>query len=229
MSKKIRNYVEVLFSDIPRTKKSQELKEEIFANLHERFENYLSQGKSENQAYSLAVSEIGDIDEMLNSLAPDRELKPKIDAYRIKRAKNTAIAVMLYIIGTVFLIIFGAIPEVIGDGRLTELGGIVGLVLLLVCSAIATGLLVYTRMSVPQEIEPYLKETKTNFDMNEVSKQKKQLHKSIDSFLWLAITIIYLLVSFITRAWSITWIIFLIGSFIQQAIKTFMMIDSDKE
>lgn len=29
MSKKIRNYVEVLFSDIPRTKKSQELKEEI--------------------------------------------------------------------------------------------------------------------------------------------------------------------------------------------------------
>ena len=62
-------------------------------------------------------------------------------------------------------------------------------------------------------------------------KNKDESNTLILHFIWMsfAITIIYLAVSFSTGAWYITWIIFLIGSFIQQAIKTFMMIDSDKE
>jgi hypothetical protein len=230
MSTKIRNYVEVLFSDIPRTKKSQELKEEILANVTERFNAYIAQGKTENQAYSLAVSEMGDIDEMLQSIAPDRELKPKIDAYRVKRAKNTAIAVSLYIIGMAFLILFGGLPTMLDMDILEDTGGIIGLIVLLVFSAIATAMLVYTYLAVPQDIEPYLRERqKDDYDLGRVSEQKRMLFKSVSSLLWLAITIIYLLVSFTTGAWHISWIIFLIGSFVQQSIRTFMMIDSDKE
>jgi hypothetical protein len=83
---------------------------------------------------------------------------------------------------------------------------------------------------VPQDIEPYLRERqKDDYDLGRVSEQKRMLFKSVSSLLWLAITIIYLLVSFTTGAWHISWIIFLIGSFVQQSIRTFMMIDSDKE
>jgi hypothetical protein len=173
---------------------------------------------------------MGDIDEMLQSIAPDRELKPKIDAYRVKRAKNTAIAVSLYIIGMAFLILFGGLPTMLDMDILEDTGGIIGLIVLLVFSAIATAMLVYTYLAVPQDIEPYLRERqKDDYDLGRVSEQKRMLFKSVSSLLWLAITIIYLLVSFTTGAWHISWIIFLIGSFVQQSIRTFMMIDSDKE
>ena len=59
MNTKIRNYVDVLFSDAPRSKKAQELKQEILASLNEHFEEYIAQGKSENQAYSQAVADLG--------------------------------------------------------------------------------------------------------------------------------------------------------------------------
>ena len=73
MNGKIMKYVEVLFSDIPRSKKSNELKEEILSNMSDRFEDYIKDGKTENQAFSLVVSSLGDIDEMLAGVIPDEE------------------------------------------------------------------------------------------------------------------------------------------------------------
>lgn len=45
MNSKIKNYVEVLFSDIPRSNKARELKEELLSNMSERFEDYIQEGK----------------------------------------------------------------------------------------------------------------------------------------------------------------------------------------
>ncbi|NMA48881.1 MAG: hypothetical protein GX947_03820 [Tissierellia bacterium] len=73
MNGKIMKYVEVLFSDIPRSKKSNKLKEEILSNMSDRFEDYIKDGKTENQAFSLVVSSLGDIDEMLAGVIPDEE------------------------------------------------------------------------------------------------------------------------------------------------------------
>ena len=85
MNTKIKNYVDVLFNDVSKTRKAQELKEEILADLNEHYASHIAEGKSENQAYTDALADLGDIDELLASLAPERELKPKIDAYRVKR------------------------------------------------------------------------------------------------------------------------------------------------
>ena len=73
MNSKIKNYVEVLFSDIPRSKKANELKEELLSNMSERFDDYIGDGKTENQAYSLVISSLGDIDEMLEDVMPNDE------------------------------------------------------------------------------------------------------------------------------------------------------------
>lgn len=48
MNEKIYNYVNVLFTDIPRSKKTEDLKEEILSNMSERFEDYIQKGKTEN-------------------------------------------------------------------------------------------------------------------------------------------------------------------------------------
>ncbi len=77
MNNKIKNYVDVLFSDIPRTNKAIEMKEEVLSNLSDKFDDFIKQGMSETQAYSMAVSSMGDIDEMLENIKPDAEFIEK--------------------------------------------------------------------------------------------------------------------------------------------------------
>ena len=106
MNSKIKNYVDVLFRDLPNSRKAMELKEEILSTLNDHFEAHVAEGKSENQAYTEALYDLGDVDELLAKLAPEKELKAKIDDYRKKSARNTAIAVMLYFFGALALICF---------------------------------------------------------------------------------------------------------------------------
>ena len=56
MNHKIDSYINALFSDVPRTKKAQELIDELLSNMRDRYEDYLREGKSEAQAYSLTVA-----------------------------------------------------------------------------------------------------------------------------------------------------------------------------
>ncbi|HOE08698.1 MAG TPA: permease prefix domain 1-containing protein [Treponemataceae bacterium] len=220
MNKKIKNYVDVLFGDVPKTKKSQELKEEILANMSDRFDGYIAQGKSENQAYSQSVTDLGDIDEMLSSIAPERELKPKIDEYRVRRARNIAIAVAMYILGVIMLISLGALPGILGFYQWEDAGGVVGLICLLSLAAGATALIIYTTMSVPQDVAPYLQDDDDDEKIFKGdSSQRALIYSSILKFYWLAVVALYLLISFRTFQWHITWIIFPVAAIFAQGIK----------
>ena len=217
MNRKIKNYVDVLFNDVPMTRKAAELKEEILSTLDEHFEAHLAEGKSENQAYTEALADMGDIDELLESLTPEKELKPRIEEYRQKRAKNTALAVMLYILGAVAQCAPPAICSVFDIGDEAK-AGVIGFISLLLFVAVATGLLIYTRMSVPQDVEPFIVRKKTAFDR---SKPEGRKWAAIAKMFWLLVTALYLAVSFMTGAWYITWLIWLIASAVWQAIILF--------
>lgn len=221
MNTKIKNYVDVLFNDIPNSRKAAELKEEILSNLNEHFEALIKEGKSENQAYTEALAALGDVDELLKSVIPDKDSTNKINEYKQKRAKITSIAIMLFILGTVFLIGMGGISGVLGYGRV-EIMAIIGLIIMLCLSAVATGLIIYVNMSIPQDIEPYITHVKNkrriDFDTSTTSG------KFLDSFMkiyWILIVVIYFVISFTTDAWHITWLIYLIGAAVEQAIKMF--------
>lgn len=217
MNQKIKNYVDVLFDDIPNSRKAIELKEEILSNLNEHFEAHIAEGKSENQAYTESLRDLGDIDELLASLAPEKELKPKIDDYRKTAARNKSIAVMLYIIGAIFLTCLPAVSAIFGIGNEAKFG-IIGFALLLLCCAIGTGLLIYTKNSVPQDVEPFLTRNESKDSSNE---PKGKFWESFWKLYWMVVTIIYLAVSFATAGWAMTWLIWLIATAIKQAIIMF--------
>ena len=222
MNGKIKNYVDVLFNDMPMTRKAAELKEEILSTMSEHFEAHVAEGKSENQAYTEALADMGDIDTLLESLAPERELKPRIEEYRQKKAKNTAIAVMLYIIGVVAQCAPPAICAVFEHGN-EDKAGVIGFICMLLFVAAATGLLIYTKMSVPQDVEPYLVKKKEKFD---TSTERGRRLSAMSKLYWMIVTIVYLGISFWTMAWYITWLIWLIASALWQAI---MLFSGDKE
>mgnify|MGYP007056197327 CR=1 FL=1 len=217
MNRKIKNYVDVLFNDVPMTRKAAELKEEILSTLGEHYDAHVAEGKSENQAYTEALADMGDIDELLESIVPEKELKPKIDEYRRKRARNTAIAVMLYIFGGLLISGLPAVCAVFGLWNEAK-AGVTGFILLLLCVLAATGLLIYTRMSVPQDVEPFLTRKKESFD---TSTPQGRRRKGIASIYWLLVTAAYLAISFATGAWYITWLVWLIASAGWQAIHLF--------
>ncbi|MBQ6566858.1 MAG: hypothetical protein IJL80_07360 [Treponema sp.] len=222
MNGKIKNYVDVLFNDVPMTRKAAELKEEILSTMSEHFEAHIAEGKSENQAYTEALADMGDIDTLLESLAPERELKPRIEEYRQKKAKNTAIAVMLYIIGVVAQCAPPAICAVFEHGN-EDKAGVIGFICMLLFAAVATGLLIYTKMSVPQDVEPYLVKKKEKFD---TSTERGRRLSAMSKLYWMVVTVIYLGISFWTMAWYITWLIWLIASALWQAI---LLFSGDKE
>ena len=215
MNNKIKNYVDVLFSDIPRSKKANELKEEILTNMSERFEDYIKEGKTENQAYCQVVSSLGDIDEMLADVMPSDEFVKQANHFRRHKAKGTAIAVGLYIIGAAFLMGFGGLGVYLGN---EDLYGIIGLIILLVISAFATGLIVYTNMSIPLEFKDYHNVAKKEFNNLDIKHSK--LLDNITTIYWTIITFIYLVISFMTGLWFITWIIWLPASVVPYILKT---------
>lgn len=228
MNSKIKNYVEGLFSDIPGSKKANELKEELLSNMSERFDDYILEGKTENQAYSLVISSLGDIDEMLAEVMPDAEFVQKAHFYRNRNAKNTAIGVAMYIIGAVFLIGLGGLGGLIGN---EDLYGVIGLLILLLISAVATGIIIYTNMSTPPEYQDYNNQTnkQSNNQSSVVTGKQGRLLKSILSMYWTLITFIYLAISFLTGRWDITWLIWILAAVFGEIIKTIFELRSDNE
>ena len=223
MNSKIKNYVDVLFSDIPGSKKANELKEEILSNMSERFNDYIQEGKTENQAYSLVISSLGDIDEMLAEVIPNAEFVQQAHSYRKRNAKNTAIGVAMYIIGFVFLIGLGGFGEFLGN---EDLYGVIGLLILLVISAVATGIIIYSNMSTPPEYSNYNKQTSKNSTeftskkLTESNSHEARLLKNILSIYWSLTTFIYIAVSFLTGRWGATWLIWVLAAIFEEIIKT---------
>lgn len=152
------------------------------------------------------------------------EFEEKIEKYRQEKAKNISIAVMLYILSVVAVIAFPCFLPV--------KGGVIGVLIMICMIAFATGLIIYTSMKIPQDVAEFLSE-KENVSKEIITKDgKKIIYKknkdpvlqSLNNLYWLIVTIIYLGVSFLTGAWGITWLIWLIGTAIEQGIKMIFLL-----
>jgi hypothetical protein len=210
MEKKIRNYVEQIFDENPKTKKSIELQEELITNLIDKYNDLLEQKKSEEDAYNIVIASIGDISELIGDLYKGDEFNlMNNDNERKRRAKYIAIAVMLYIVSVVPIILMDALWSY------SELG----VVMMFIIIASATGLIVYVGASKPK----YLKENETLVEEFKEWKSKKNKQKVIKSAVlsafWTLVVAIYLIISFMFHSWAYSWIIFIIAASIEQIIK----------
>lgn len=108
MNERIRNYVEQIFTDAPQTKATVELRDEIAQNTNERYNDLIAEGKSEEDAFNIAVSGIGDTTELLETLKPAKPeyTKEEIERDRQKNAFCLAVAVMIYILSPMATLLF---------------------------------------------------------------------------------------------------------------------------
>ena len=120
--------------------------------------------------------------------------------YNRKKALFTTVAVMLYILSVVVIIFFSTVLR----------SPIVGVCVFFIVIAIATGLLIYIEMTKPLTNEKKKEKVLTRED---------RLYKRITSVLALFVLAIYLIVSFLTMAWGVTWILWIVYALLTEIIK----------
>lgn len=120
--------------------------------------------------------------------------------YNRKKALFTTVAVMLYILSVVVIIFFSTVLR----------SPIVGVCVFFIVIAIATGLLIYIEMTKPLTNEKKKEKVLTRED---------RLYKRITSVLALFVLAIYLIVSFLTMAWGVTWILWIVYVLLTEIIK----------
>lgn len=191
MREQLIQYVNLLFAGAA---DCEDIKQEILQNTLDRFDDLVGQGKSPEAAYRLAISGIGDINEILGNTQKTQvstiharnntaEQETEDD---IKRKKIRAVGIAMYILCAVPLII------------LSDLGlATLGLCLTLALVACATYLMIITGKKDDEEDE----------EKPSVAP-KHPLKERIGNIIWVIGLITYFGISFTTGAWYITWLIF---------------------
>ena len=71
----IMNYIDSMFAGVPVTDETRRLREDITANMCDKFEELTKEGKSVNEAIGTVIAEFGSIDEVLSEMGVER-VKP---------------------------------------------------------------------------------------------------------------------------------------------------------
>lgn len=203
MNKKIETYVNTLFAD--RGVTTSEIKEELIANLNDKYNDLINSGKSEEEAYAQAISGIGDIESLLRELGELPDYKPlEMDKNREKTGVFISIGVALYILSLVPVYLFG---------------NSIGMVLMFIICAFATGFIVYGnsigKINYTKTDNSFVEEYKEKISIN---SNRTKLRNAVTSSMWTLTVVIYLAFSFITMKWAWSWIIFLISACVQLII-----------
>ena len=123
-----------------------------------------------------------------------------------KRVKGLVIGILIYFVAISWIMV--SIPVI-------KMNPIVSSAIFLLICGIATCLIVYTQIM-------YKKEKK------EKEKEKSKLYKRIEDIVAIITTIIYLIISFSTMAWHITWIIWLVYALVMEIVKLIISMKGDQ-
>lgn len=209
MNKRIETHVNDLFANTSSDIHILDIKEELLANLNEKYDDLMISGKNETEAYALVISSIGDIDSLIKDIGQSPKYLPlEIEKNTLKRSVFISIGVALYILSIIPIIWFSKtnMPEL-------------GLVILILICAIASGFVAFgnsiSKSKYTRANNTFVEEFK---EMVTINNERSKLKGALSSSLWSLVVVLYFLLSFFTQWWYITWIIFLVGACAQLLI-----------
>ena len=151
-------------------------------------------------------------EELITGNKPEREVpveeidKEKEKVKKEKRTKGLVNGIFLYFVAIVWLMI--TVPVLNMNPVISS-----GVMLLIV--GVATCMIVYTQIMY--------KKTRTLKE-----EQQSKLYKQIEEIGSIFTLIIYLVISFITMAWHITWLIWLVYALVMEIVKLIISLKGDK-
>ena len=92
----IRNYLDNMFRNLPNTEEVRKAKAELLSMMEDKFEELTNEGKTENEAVGIVISEFGNLDEVAQSIGLSMEIKnnaapakPMLTLDRVKEYLST--------------------------------------------------------------------------------------------------------------------------------------------
>jgi len=158
----IKDYLDNMFSNLPKSNQLLKLKNDLLSNMEDKYNELKKDGKSENEAIGIVISEFGNIDELVSELGlphqNDGIILPTITeetAEDFMSAKKESgiligIGVFLCIMGVAMLILINQLIEdgIIGIGLSTDISDILGIIALFILVVPAIALFIYTGMKL---------------------------------------------------------------------------------
>lgn len=251
MKTKLKDYIDMIFADAADSEKVRELKEEMYANVCDKYDDLIAEGKSPAAAYNISIASIGDISELIDSVKEEQSgfdygdsedegesdgeeryftlsQQEEIKAYRKKSGIMSSVAVALYILCWVPLVLISSFAEALGGN--SDLWGTVGVVVMMVMIAVATALMVLKSYIRPA----FMKEKNLDIDGEKIKKvlknkkRKNPMLKVISNVLWTVTVVVFLLLGFLQGLWHPGWIVFIIATAVDNVIEAIFEIAGKK-
>ena len=209
MNKRIETHVNALFANKVEESHIVDIKEELLANLYEKYDDLVSSGKSENEAYALIISGIGDIDSLLKDIGQAPQYQPlEVEKNSQKRSVFISVGVAFYILSIIPIILFNQIGS-----------PAIGVMFLILLCAVASGFVAYgnsiSKSRYSKANNTFVEEYKEKVS---ISNERSKLIGALSSSLWSLVIVLFFLISFLTSWWHISWLIFLVGACVQLLI-----------
>ncbi|UOQ84790.1 permease prefix domain 1-containing protein [Gracilibacillus salinarum] len=147
------SYLDNMFASLPKTLEMKQLRDELLANMEEKYHELKQEGKTENEAIGIVISEFGNIDEIIesydisqeNQTGPNRLLtETEVDDYLETNrlaGKWIGLGVLLCIVGSAIIVLFTALFE---SGYIERnIALTTGVILFTILVAIAVSLFIY--------------------------------------------------------------------------------------
>lgn len=181
----IRNYLDNMFRNLPNTEEVRRAKSELLQMMEDKYEELIAEGKTENEAVGIVISEFGNLDELAESLGISEavtenpsEDKPMLSLDRVKeylgmislRSILTPLGIALCIFSVAFNIIAEAIP-----GLDLEALGVSAMFLAI---GAAVGLFIYSSIKKKEFAEVYRKECSLSIEGAECVRGERNGFKS---------------------------------------------------
>nr|WP_297707840.1 permease prefix domain 1-containing protein [uncultured Butyrivibrio sp.] len=152
----IKNYLETMFANLPNTLEVKNAKDELFSMMEDKYTELINEGKPENEAVGIVISEFGNLDELAESLGIQTVINATEDeparrmlsteevinfvADSTRRRFLLAFGVMMCIVSVVGPILFGTMGDTFGVVSIT----MIGVALMFVCVAIGVGFIIFS-------------------------------------------------------------------------------------
>lgn len=230
MNQKIREYIEELFEDAPKTRAAVDLREEIINNGEEKMADLLSQGYKEEDAFDIVIHSIGNVEELFSELRGEEEEREPLGRQRLqkKRAVITSASVGIYILALAVLLIFASLEDYT-ESLLGMETGMIGVIFACILCIPPTCMLIYSSMMYPK----YQKKEENMVEEYRAWKNERKKDKAVkdalSTVLWTLGIACYFVVSFTTGAWGITWVIFLILACLESIISLVFSLKKDEK
>lgn len=205
MEKKIIKYVEGVFAEVPSTDKTQRIKEEIIQNLLDKYADLVKSGKSEEDAYAIAISSGGDLSGIVADLKGEdvhynynyekQFCKMYEKEYAREKKKCANFNSMLWpIITCVYLICSFLTYSWSFSWIIFLLGSLISAVYRFIV----------------------------------IKSNRKVRHGALNSIVWLTAVSLYFILSFTIRRWDMTWILFILAIPVNKMLSLIVFKEDDE-